>query len=370
MAWRQTHNKASERLAVAKREWDKRAKAEQRRVTDKERADKFKLEEAEEQRKQKAREEAELEEKEQRKKETKKAEEDNAVSVRTKSLGKDRHARTYWWGVGGMKACVFVEDVDGGWGVFNTKNEVDTLMNALHSWGKNERVLKQSLQRRTHAMHAEFRKQARSEAEPGDEPDLQKEAPLRGPGGGPEVPADESTPFRDTVRRLGVICALAKAASGVRSDWTLGDPTGEAWVAFIKRATGASSNEHLAACLCDVEESLRAGQLKEFMDPREAADRAAAADAGEAYESDYEEEILEDDDYDDEQAFGDARDQETYESKAASGMIFPIFDTKFDRARWKEKVHKDAPAASLAFSCAALEDSAKPFLKALIKHPR
>ena len=51
-------------------------------------------------------------------------------------------------------------------------------------------------------------------------------------------------------------------------------------------------------------------------------------------------------------------------------MIYPIFDTKVERAKWREGVRRDSPAAALAFSVAALQDAAAPFLRALIKHPR
>ena len=125
----------------------------------------------------------------------------------------------------------------------------------------------------------------------------------------------------------------------------------------------------LASALGDVEEALRAAQVREFMDPAEAEARAAAAEAGEEYESDEEEEFLDDDDFDDEQIFGDARDQETYESKAASGMIYPIFDTKVERARGGRAcagTRQPPRWRSRSPRCRA----AAPFLRALIKHPR
>ena len=291
--------------------------------------------------------------------------EDNAVSVRTKSLGKDRNGRTYWWGVGGEKGVVYVEDVDGKWGVFSERTDLDSLMEALHVWGANEKVLKQNLQRRVHTIHAEFRKRERREEEEDEVKEEPNDSTRR-----PSTNADETVPFSDAKTKLTLICVLAQSAAKVRSDGTLGNPDGSDWVEFSTKVSGANSNDELSTVLIDVEDSLRNGQLKEFMDPQEAADRAAAAEAGEEYESDEEEDFPDDDEYDDEQVFGDARDMETYESKCSSGMIYPIFDTKFERLRWKEGVHENTPASGLAFSVATLEDAAKPFLKALIKHPR
>ena len=370
MAWRAELNKVSNQLAIDKREYDKRKRAELRKQQEKERMERLRREEAEEAKRLKAKAEEERKEKEARKKEAKRMDEDAAVSVRTKSLGKDRRHRTYWWGVGGMKHVVYVEDIDGTWGVLAERKQVDQLMDALHAWGNNERALKQALQRRVHTIHAEFRKRARAEDENGDG----GEQKARVAGSGKDSPssgaADESVPLEAARAQLRAVCALAESAAKARSDGTLGNPDGSSWREFAARAAGAECASALASTLGDVEEALRTAQVREFMDPAEAEARAAAAEAGEEYESDEEEEFLDDDDFDDEQVFGDARDQETYESKAASGMIYPIFDTKVERAKWREGVREDAPAAALAFSVAALQDAAAPFLRALIKHPR
>ena len=92
----------------------------------------------------------------------------------------------------------------------------------------------------------------------------------------------------------------------------------------------------LEAALYDV-------QVREFMSPEEAAARRAAEEAGERYESDEdrEEEYYVDDD--EEELFGDFRDNETYESKVASGLIYPMWDTKFERNKWRESVGKTRP---------------------------
>ena len=119
----------------------------------------------------------------------------------------------------------------------------------------------------------------------------------------------------------------------------------------------------LEAALYDV-------QVREFMSPEEAAARRAAEEAGERYESDEdrEEEYYVDDD--EEELFGDFRDNETYESKVASGLIYPMWDTKFERNKWRESVGENPPGAALAFAAACLEDAAGPFLRAMAKIPR
>jgi hypothetical protein len=370
MAWRAELNKVSNQLAIDKREYEKRKRAELRKQQEKERMERLRREEAEEAKRLKAKAEEERKEKEARKKEAKRMDEDAAVSVRTKSLGKDRRHRTYWWGVGGMKGVLYVEEVDGAWGVLSTRKEVDQLMDALHAWGNNERALKQALQRRVHTIHAEFRKRARAGEENGD--DEESPSNVAPSSDRPSGVADESVPLAAARAQLSAVCALAESAAQKRADGTLGNPDGSLWRDFSARvaSTECAAAAALASTLGDVEEALRAAQVREFMDPAEAEARAAAAEAGEEYESDEEEEFLDDDDFDDEQIFGDARDQETYESKAASGMIYPIFDTKVERAKWREGVRGDAPAAALAFSVAALQDAAAPFLRALIKHPR
>ena len=367
MAWRAELNKVSNQLAIDKREYEKRKRAELRKQQEKDRVERLRREEAEEAKRLKAKAEEERKEKEARKKEAKRMDEDAAVSVRTRSLGKDRLHRTYWWGVGGMKGVVYVEETDGAWGVLATRKEIDRLMDALHAWGVNERALKQALQRRVHTIHAEFRKRARAEEENGDGEESKKSSTSVSGSSA----ADESVPLAAARAQLSAICALAETAAKARSDGTLGNPDGSSWRDFSARVSAeCAAGPALASALGDVEEALRAAQVREFMDPAEAEARAAAAEAGEEYESDEEEEFLDDDDFDDEQIFGDARDQETYESKAASGMIYPIFDTKVERAKWREGVRRDSPAAALAFSVAALQDAAAPFLRALIKHPR
>ena len=153
---------------------------------------------------------------------------------------------------------------------------------------------------------------------------------------------------------MDAMCAQGERASLARSDGTAGAVDGSGWRVFRARARGCAEKTDIAAALLDLEEALYAVQVKEFMDPEEAAARRAAEDAGEAYESESEEpeeEYYDEDD--DEEFFGDFRDQETYESKLESGLIYPIWDTKFERNKWREAVEGKAPGAALACAAAA-----------------
>jgi hypothetical protein len=129
-------------LAADKREWDKRKRAEARKEQEKEKFEKMRVEEEAREAERKverkvleAKKEEETRDKEARKKEAVRMQEDARVAVRVKPLGQDRHHRTYWWGVGAIKAAVYVEDTQGMWGILSTRKEVDALFDALHLWG-------------------------------------------------------------------------------------------------------------------------------------------------------------------------------------------------------------------------------------------
>ena len=209
MAWRAEHNRVSESLANAKREYEKRKRSELRKEQERERMERLRLEEQAEQKRLKAKAEEERKEKEHRKRESKRMDEDAAVAVRTKALGKDRFLRTYWWGIGGVKGAVYVEDLKGNWGVLTARREVDALVDALHVWGVREKALKQNLHRRIHTIHAEFRKRAREEDEelPGAEASGGANEPLRRLGrrarGRIRAARRDATVRRDALRRGG-----------------------------------------------------------------------------------------------------------------------------------------------------------------------
>ena len=61
---------------------------------------------------------------------------------------------------------------------------------------------------------------------------------------------------------------------------------------------------------------------------------------------------------------------ESSEDKIRTGMIYPIWDTHFERRTWREAVSERSPATALAFQAACLEDCAAIFLKAVARHPR
>jgi len=369
MAWRAEHNRVSESLANAKREYEKRKRSELRKEQERERMERLRLEEQVEQKRLKAKAEEERKEKEHRKRESKRMDEDAAVAVRTKALGKDRFLRTYWWGIGGVKGAVYVEDLKGNWGVLTARREVDALVDALHVWGVREKALKQNLHRRIHTIHAEFRKRAREEDEelPGAEASGERTSRSETR---PTAPADESAPLDATRRFAETLCAAAETAAAHRSDGTAGPTDGSLWRGIRATLRQCQTRREFAREVLALEAALYDVQVREFMSPEEAAARRAAEEAGERYESDEdrEEEYYVDDD--EEELFGDFRDNETYESKVASGLIYPMWDTKFERNKWRESVGENPPGAALAFAAACLEDAAGPFLRAMAKIPR
>ena len=63
----------------------------------------------------------------------------SALAVRAEPLGEDRHRRRYWWGLGGQRGCLFVEDAEGGLvGAWTSPSEVAALMAALDKRGVRE----------------------------------------------------------------------------------------------------------------------------------------------------------------------------------------------------------------------------------------
>ena len=63
----------------------------------------------------------------------------SALAIRAKPLGEDRQHRRYWWGLGGQRGCLFVEDSDPRlMGAWNSMSEVDALIAALDRRGVRE----------------------------------------------------------------------------------------------------------------------------------------------------------------------------------------------------------------------------------------
>ncbi|MCJ1461826.1 hypothetical protein MMC07_000425 [Pseudocyphellaria aurata] len=66
----------------------------------------------------------------------------SSLAVRAKPLGQDRHYRRYWWGLGGQRGCLFVEDADAKLlGAWHTTAEIDGLIKALDGKGVREHGL-------------------------------------------------------------------------------------------------------------------------------------------------------------------------------------------------------------------------------------
>lgn len=68
-------------------------------------------------------------------------------SIRRLPLGLDRNYRQYWWGIGGQRSLVYVEDNLGRWGVLQTPQELDKLMSSLEKRGIRELALFEALQK-------------------------------------------------------------------------------------------------------------------------------------------------------------------------------------------------------------------------------
>jgi hypothetical protein len=398
MAWRAESARMSQQLAVDKREYEKRKKAEARREIEREKFEKMRvLEEAnretkrEEAKRDEAKRAEEAKEKLLRKKETGRMAEDARVAVRVKPLGQDRHHRTYWWGVGGVKAAVYVEDAGGMWGVLSTYKEVDALVDALHHWGDRERALKHALARRVHTLAAEFRKEAKERGD--DDADvtcraasgyLKREGAAAGtgmglgPGGTPGGNADESLPLSSAREFMEEMCVAAEGASLANADYYHGrggvggsvggsENPSAAWRNFKARVCAARDKPRVSALLLELEEALFAIQRVEFMPAKQVAARVAARDAGEAYESDSSDDEEDDDDDDDDfvRRDDDEVPKQTHEEKVSSGLVYPIWHTKHERKAWRAGLTKKATVASVAFAAAVLEDAAGLFLRAV-----
>ena len=383
MAWRAEHNRVSQQLEAACREYEKKKRSEARKVLEREKMERMRREEEEEQKRQELERIEKAKEMEARKKEEKRMQEDSDVAVRVKSLGQDRDRNTYWWGIGGVKAALYVEDIDGKWFVYTTRQEVKELMDALHHWGIRERKLKQELKRRVVTINAEFRRAAR-ELEDAEADAARRAAsgyPKRAPRASAAAVADEQDGLSAARRFMAALCQHAEVAVGARrapkksEDQSAADAQSDAdaqhWRAFKGRANAADAHQDVAHLLLELEDALYSMQKIEFMSAEEMEARNAAKEAGEDYESD--ESDADDDFDDDDETLWEEENQpfhESYEDKIKTGMIYPIWDTHFERRTWREAVSERSPAAALAFQAACLEDCAAIFLKAVARHPR
>jgi len=375
MAWRAEHNRVAEKLANDRREYEKRKRSELRKEQEKERMERQRIEDeeaakiAEEEAKEKAK------ERELRKKETTRMAEDAAVAVRVHKLGVDRDHRSYWWGIGGSKAAVYVEDIQGHWFVLDTRDEIDDLVEALHSWGTKEKKLKAELARRSHTIAAEFRKQAReredAEADSArraasgySQRERGKEVISPPPGRGPNASFDEAVPVATAKRTMEVLCGAAEEAAIAREP-ELETKLREDWRAFKTRVRTTYDKDLVAGLLLQLEENLYAIQKAEFMKKEEREAREEAKANGETYES---ESSDGEDFYDDDDEFwGNEEAHETNEDLIArTGLIYPIWRSKAERAKWREDAHEFQTGAAVAFAAAVLDDTAGAFLRAVV----
>ena len=202
MAWRAELNKVSNQLAIDKREYEKRKRAELRKqqgVAWSASAGKRRRRRSGSRRKPRR----SVKEKEARKKEAKRMDEDAAVSVRTRSLGKDRLHRTLLL-VGGRRDedVVYVEETDGARASRKRDRSAQWTRCTPGARGAGG---KQALQRRRPSSTAEFRKRARAEEENGDGEESKKSSTSVSGSSA----ADESVPGGGA-RAAGAICALRR----------------------------------------------------------------------------------------------------------------------------------------------------------------
>eukprot|EP01025_Chloroclados_australasicus_P036768 TRINITY_DN3744_c0_g2_i4.p1 TRINITY_DN3744_c0_g2~~TRINITY_DN3744_c0_g2_i4.p1 ORF type:complete len:1342 (-),score=216.12 TRINITY_DN3744_c0_g2_i4:987-5012(-) len=80
------------------------------------------------------------------------------LAVRRVPLGYDRQRRQYWWGVGHLYSCLLVEDLEGHWGLFNTIEQIEELMQSLDDRGEREKELRTVLERRYDDIADQFKK--------------------------------------------------------------------------------------------------------------------------------------------------------------------------------------------------------------------
>ena len=262
--------------------------------------ERMRKEEEEEQKRLEAERLEKAKEMEARKKEEKRMKEDADVAVRVRPLGQDRDRNTYWWGIGGVKAALYVEDINGKWFVYTTRQEVKDLMDALHHWGVRERKLKQELKRRIHTINAEFRREAREREDAAA--DAARRAASGYPKREPRAPSAAATGEQDGLaaarRFMEALCTYAEAAIGARrgpkksaedpaaaATDTQSDADAQHWRAFKSRARAAEAHQDVAHLLLELEDALYAMQKIEFMSAEEMEARAAAKEAGEDYES-------------------------------------------------------------------------------------
>ena len=95
--------------------------------------------------------------------------------LRQEPVGKDRYLRKYWWGLGGCRYRLMVEDSNGRCGLISTSEDFLKLMDSLDERGIRERALKESLAKKADSILLAMKRHETKGAE------VKKDKPLSAP---------------------------------------------------------------------------------------------------------------------------------------------------------------------------------------------
>lgn len=74
------------------------------------------------------------------------------LALRRIPMGEDRYHRRYWWGLASHRPALYVEDMEGRWGVYSTLEDISHLMASLERRGVRELALAQTLEKKYEAI--------------------------------------------------------------------------------------------------------------------------------------------------------------------------------------------------------------------------
>ena len=308
---------------------------------------------------------------------------DTRQAIRVAPLGEDRSRRRYWWPLGGVTGCLFVETPsEGTWAAITRKEDLDALIAALDVRGARECALKAALSKRHLALCIAFEKaQGCSPYASGEEgivfAPLHPQLDRSGAAATARV-WDERACFAAAAAKLVALgarfndCRPApelSAASGPGAAWALAP-----WATVVDAAATSFDGGALAAALMQLEEALFvfAEKPSRFTIDDAAGTVAAAAAAAAAEE-------------DGNTASADAEDAEACmvgSGLDAAGEFFDwaepnlaangitrgrqLWQTVNDRLLWRSGAAACAPsAARVAYLLAVLSSFSTPLMRAL-----
>jgi hypothetical protein len=216
-----------------------------------------------------ARRKLELEEKRSRDREIKRAAEDAACQVRARPLGMDRHLATYWWNFGGRKDAVYVQSFSGEWGVYNSQEAVDALVDALCEKGVRELGLKKQLEKRKVTIADAFKLLAETQEERDARFAAQLEGGERRSARSRTAPSNDAyvatRPAADLACDEGAVITAARKCMDTMciNAERIGLETDVDWRTFRNKLKNAH-NSYVAESLLHLEEKYFECQIKEF----------------------------------------------------------------------------------------------------------